>query len=298
MDDRPIGVFDSGLGGLTVLKEIRGLLPGENIIYFGDCGRAPYGIKSPETIVRYTYQNIRFFQDAGVKLLVIACNTSSAYSYDLVAGDLDIPVVEVIRPGSAAASRATRSKKIGVIGTPATVASGIYERVIGGIDPSIEVSAKACPLFVPIAEEGPFWWGHPATRSVAEEYLGWLRGTGIDSLVLGCTHYPLLSGVIRGAVGGGIALISSAQAVAEEVRDRLAAPGAGAGAGAGSGSGSGSGGARGAGEIHGAPMKGKVSLYTSDSPEKFAPLCRAILGEASGGEVRRLDIEKYESRLK
>jgi len=276
MDDRPIGVFDSGLGGLTVLREIRKTLPGENIVYFGDCGRAPYGVKSPETIRRYTFQNARFFMEVGVKLLVIACNTSSAHAYEPVAEALDFPVLEVIRPGAAAAASATRNGRVGVIGTAATIASGIYEDVIRGIDPSITVFSKACPLFVPLAEEGPSWWGHEATRAIAMEYLGGLRSAGIDSLVLGCTHYPLLSGVISGAVGGGIGLISSARAVADEAKSKLEALGM----------------RRGTGE--GPP---EIVFYTSDSPEKFEPLCESILGEPANGRVHRLGIDEYESRL-
>ena len=277
MDNRPVGVFDSGLGGLTVLKEMRRLLPDEHIIYFGDCGRAPYGIKSPETIRRYTFQNIRFFLDAGVKLLVIACNTSSAYGYEHVAGALDIPVVEVIRPGAAEAVRATRNKRIGVIGTSATVSSGIYQKVIKRLDPSVEVYAKACPLFVPLAEEGPRWWRHESARVIAREYLGGFGETGIDCLVLGCTHYPLLDGVIREAVGEGIALINSARAAATVARDTLRSLGIGREA------------------EDGAPAD--VRFFTSDSPEKFGPLCGAILGEPVERRASRLDIDKYESGL-
>ncbi|MCL2057652.1 MAG: glutamate racemase [Oscillospiraceae bacterium] len=306
MDNRPIGVFDSGLGGLTVLKEIRRILPNESIVYFGDCGRTPYGVKSPETVRRYTFQNTRFFLEVGVKLLVIACNTSSACAYGPVAGalgGLGVPVVEVIRPGAAAAASATRNRRVGVIGTAATIASGVYVDVLGETDPDIQVFAKACPLFVPIAEEGPGWWDHVSARIIAEEYLGGLRETGIDVLLLGCTHYPLLGGVISAALGGGIMLVSSAQAVAAEVSARLGALGLCAGSesegGGGVGSESEGGGAGKAGGEGGS--RGEVSpqirFYTSDSPEKFEPLCGAILGEPAGACVQKLDIDKYESRL-
>jgi len=298
MNDRPIGVFDSGLGGLTVLKEIIGLLPGESVVYFGDCGRAPYGIKSPETIRRYTFQNTRFFIETGVKLLVIACNTSSAHAYGPVSAALDFPVVEVIRPGSAAAVRATKNKKIGVIGTAATITSRVYERVIAEMDPSIEVYSKACPLFVPIAEEGPDWWAHEAARIIAGEYLADLRETGIDCLVLGCTHYPLLEEVIRGAAGGGITLISSARAVAAEVRCALDSRGLRAAAEPVKNTGpvESTGPVKNTGPADNAAPP-KVSLYTSDSPERFRTLCGSILGATDGADVYTLDIEKYESRL-
>lgn len=284
MADRPIGVFDSGLGGLTVLREIRKILPHERVVYFGDCGRAPYGVKSPETIIRFTYQSIRFFTEMGVKLLVIACNTSSAYACGLVSEALDIPVIEVIKPGSAAATRATVNRRIGVVGTAATIESRVYESVINAIDPAVKVFSKACPLFVPIAEEGPYWWGHESTRIIAREYLRGLCDTGIDSLVLGCTHYPLLGDAIRLAIGDGIRLISSAQAVAAETRAVLGRLGILRGA------------ADTADISMGASARAEVSFYTSDSPEKFEPLCSAILGETAAARVHRLDIERYDNR--
>ena len=303
MDNRPIGVFDSGLGGLTVLKEIRKMLPDESIVYFGDCGRTPYGVKSPETVRRYTFQNIRFFMETDVKLLVIACNTSSACVYGPATDALSFPVVEVIRPGSAAAARATRNKKVGIIGTTATIASRVYENVFKEIDPSIEVFTRACPLFVPLVEEGPRWWEHESARIIAMEYLGKLSETGIDSLLLGCTHYPLLSKVISEAAGGGIELISSARAVAAKVLETLERLGmqrvnrSGGGAYNQHGDRSGSGADDGSG---GKPSPGivpEIRFYTSDSPEKFEPLCCAILGEPAAARVHKLDIEKYESRI-
>ena len=328
MDNRPIGIFDSGLGGLTVLKEIRHILPNENIVYFGDCGRAPYGVKSPETIRRYTFQNIRFFMEIGVKLLVIACNTSSACAYGPVTDALDIPVVEVIRPGSRETARVTRNRKIGIIGTTATIASRVYEDVFKQIDPAISVFTKACPLFVPLAEEGPQWWGHESSYTIAEEYLSGLRSTGIDSLLLGCTHYPLLGGVIRKVVGEGIELVSSGSAVASEVFSKLSELGllrAGAerdGAGRTGAERAGTerasaervrtertgaerdgaerDGAERAGMQHDMPANSPsaaIEFYTSDSPEKFEPLCGAILGEQANSRAQWLDIEKYESRI-
>jgi glutamate racemase len=194
-----------------------------------------------------------------------------------VTGALELPIVEVIRPGAAAAAQATRNRKIGVIGTTATIASGVYEGVFNAIDPSIEVFAKACPLFVPIAEEGPYWWRHESTRIIAGEYLAGLLDTGIDSLLLGCTHYPLLESVICDVIGGGISIVSSAGAVATEVYDRLDALGIRLDSASGA-----------------CP---RVNFYTSDSPDKFEPLCNAILGGRGGLRIEKLDIEKYESRL-
>ena len=298
MDDRPIGIFDSGLGGLTVLKEMRKILPAERFVYFGDCGRTPYGVKSPETVRRYSFQNTRFFIEIGVKLLVIACNTSSACAFNVIEEALEFPVIEVIRPGSAAAARSTRNKKVGVIGTSATIASRVYEDVFYGIDPSIEIFTKACPLFVPLAEEGPRWWGHESARVIAAEYLGGLRETGIDCLLLGCTHYPLLAAVIREVIGADIGLISSARAVAAEARDRLESLGMlREGQGTVEGRELGESGKSGKSGKPGEPSEPGVSFYTSDSPEKFEPLCVAILGESADARVQKLDIEKYESRL-
>lgn len=273
MDNRPIGVFDSGVGGLTVLKEIIKRLPGENYIYFGDCGRAPYGVKSPETIRRYTFQNIRFFLKAGVKLLVVACNTMSAHAYESVAAALEIPALEVIRPGAAAAAGTTLNKKIGIIGTTATIESRVYEKVVSAINPSVQIFAKACPLFVPLVEEGPYWWNSAAARIIAEEYLGEMRNFGIDCLVLGCTHYPLLSGVISEAAGAGIKLISSAESVASEVYNILN------------------------GDNRGVGTDARVEFYTSDSPEKFKRFCGAIFGDLAGMSVKRLDIEKFDGAV-
>ena len=180
MDNRPIGVFDSGIGGLTVLKEINRLLPQESIVYFGDSGRAPYGTKSKETVIKYTFQDIRFLQNQDVKMIVIACNTASACSLDRVKHSFDFPIVEVVGPGSAAAARATLNNRVGVIGTPATIASGVYEKAIMKINNKIEIFST-CPMFVPLVEEG--WWENDIAFRIAEEYLGPLKELGIDTLV-------------------------------------------------------------------------------------------------------------------
>jgi len=212
---KAIGIFDSGIGGLTVLKELIAALPLENTIYLGDTARVPYGIRSSETVTRYSFENTQFLLSQEIKMLVVACNTASAVSLDAVKKEFPLPVIGVLEPGARAAFAATRTKKIGVIGTEATVGSGAYERAINGLDPAIQVISRACPLFVPLAEEG--WVENDVAELVAERYLAFFRTSGIDTLVLGCTHYPLLKKVIGGAVGPGITLIDSATETAKEV---------------------------------------------------------------------------------
>src|SRR5512146_2652664 len=216
---KAIGIFDSGIGGLTVLKQIVATLPGENIIYLGDTARVPYGIRSPETVTRYSFENTSFLLSQEIKLLVVACNTASAISLEAVKKEYPLPVIGVLEPGARAAVAATRSGKVAVIGTEATIGSGAYEKAIRKIAPDAEVISLACPLFVPLAEEG--WTDNDVARLVAEKYLSPLRGSGIDTLVLGCTHYPRLKPVIAGAVGPAVALIDSASETAKEVSDVL-----------------------------------------------------------------------------
>ncbi|HPD00823.1 MAG TPA: glutamate racemase [Acetivibrio sp.] len=268
MDNRPIGVFDSGLGGLTVLKEIRNLLPTESIVYFGDSGRAPYGTKSKETVIKYTFQNIRFLLNQDIKMIVIACNTASACSIDLVKHSFDIPVIEVVGPGAVSAVRETVNKKVGVIGTVATVNSGVYEKAISRLDPSIEIFQKACPMFVPLVEEG--WWENDIAQRIAEEYLLSLKEKGIDSLVLGCTHYPLLHKTISKVMGEGVRLVSSALEVAKVVKEVI--------------------------NKNNAARDEKIGpvyrFYTSDSVEKFESLGNSILNEKIHS-AEKIDIERY-----
>ncbi|MFP5258595.1 MAG: glutamate racemase [Acidobacteriota bacterium] len=209
----PIGIFDSGVGGLTVARAVMELLPGENIVYFGDTARVPYGVKSPETVARYAAQITRFLLDRHVKLLIVACNTMAAVALSAITDLSPVPVLEVIDAGARSALAATRSKRIGIIATPSTVASLAYERALrrlGG--PDVHTVAKACPLFVPLVEEG--WIDHPATRLVAAEYLAPLAAENLDTLILGCTHYPLLAPLLAEVVGPGIRLQDSATAVA------------------------------------------------------------------------------------
>lgn len=216
---QPIGVFDSGLGGLTVLKEILSELPLESTVYLGDTARVPYGIRSPETVTRYSFENTRFLSSRGIKMLVVACNTVSAVSLDAIKRSLDIPVIGVIEPGAKAAVNATKSKKVGVIGTSATIRSRSYTRAIQAADPSVEVFALPCPLFVPLVEEG--WTDGPIVELTAERYLRAVRDKGVDTLVLGCTHYPLLKSVLSAVMGKGVKLIDSAIETAGEIKKTL-----------------------------------------------------------------------------
>jgi len=252
---KAIGIFDSGIGGLTVLKEIVAALPDENIIYLGDTARVPYGIRSAETVTRYSFENTQFLLSQEIKLLVVACNTASAISLGAVKKEYPLPVIGVLEPGARAAAAATRTRKVGVIGTEATIASGAYEKAIRRIAPGVEVISLACPLFVSLAEEG--WTDNDVARLVAEKYLSTFRGSGIDTLVLGCTHYPLLKPVIGGVVGPGITLIDSATETAKEVvsvLEKLKWRGNGKGG-------------------------GVRKFYVTDAPARFEKIGKRFLGE-------------------
>lgn len=220
-DADAIGIFDSGVGGLTVFRSIAARLPHESIVYLGDTARVPYGTRSPETVVRYARSCTRVLLERGLKLLVVACNTASAVALDVLQEELDIPVVGVIEPGSQAAVRATRNGRIGVIGTNATISSGEYSRVIQRFAPGAAVHSKACPLFVPLAEEG--WIDGVVPHEIASAYLGSLLASGIDTLVLGCTHYPILAPVIAEVAGNDVVLVDSAEATADTVEETLRA---------------------------------------------------------------------------
>lgn len=209
----PIGVFDSGIGGLTVVRALMERLPFENIIYFGDTARVPYGVKSPETITQFATQITRFLLQKEVKLLIIACNTMAAVAYQAVKDLSSVPVLDVIAAGARKAIEETTSKHVGVIGTPATINSNAYARAIHEHDPDIHVFSQACPLFVPLVEEG--WWHHPVTRLTAQEYLRPVLAEHVDTLVLGCTHYPVIKSLIREIVGQDILLVDSAEAMAD-----------------------------------------------------------------------------------
>ena len=216
---QPIGVFDSGLGGLTVVKALMAELPSESIIYFGDTARVPYGTKSKSTIVRFSLENVEFLLRFGVKCIVIACNTSSSWALPTLRKYFKVPIIGVIRPGSLAAVRQTRNKRVGVIGTRATIKSGAYEAEIHRIDPKVKVFSQSCPLFVPLVEEG--WLTGSISRTIAEQYLLMLKRERIDTLIMGCTHYPLLASTIQEVLGPSVTLVDSAERTAAEVRGVL-----------------------------------------------------------------------------
>lgn len=218
---RPIGVFDSGIGGLTVVAEIMKQLPTEEIVYFGDTARLPYGPKSKETVTQFAMQDTEFLLRRGVKMVVVACNTASSSAIDALAARYEVPIVGVIRPGALAAVSSTLTGKIGVIGTEGTIASHAYRREIARLDRDVEVLERSCPLFVPLAEEG--WTDREVTLVIAHEYLTPLRDAGVDVVVLGCTHYPILKNTIGKVFGPGVTLIDSAEETAAEVVERLGA---------------------------------------------------------------------------
>ncbi|MFN2421019.1 MAG: glutamate racemase [Gemmatimonadota bacterium] len=219
--ERPIGVFDSGIGGLTVMHALMERLPHESLIYFGDTARVPYGPKSRDTVTRFSIENVDLLTGYGVKAIVVACNTATARALPVLRQRFDLPIVGVVGPGARAGAAATRSGHVGVIGTHGTVESGAYETSLKAIRSELVVVSRACPLFVPLAEEGMI--DHPATRLIASDYLGPFREDGVDTLILGCTHYPLLKGVIGEIVGDGVTLIDSAEETARETAELLAA---------------------------------------------------------------------------
>ena len=216
---KPIGVFDSGIGGLTVVKALMEALPEEPIVYFGDTARVPYGSKSKSTIVRFSLENVEFLLRFGVKCIVIACNTASSWALPTLRKYFKVPMVGVIRPGARAAVTSTVTKRVGVIGTNATVRSRAYELEIKRLDPRIEVFSQSCPLFVPLVESG--WLNGPISQQIAQKYLESLRRERIDTLILGCTHYPLLAPVIQRVIGPKTTLVDSATQTAAEVKSLL-----------------------------------------------------------------------------
>ncbi|MCM1537084.1 MAG: glutamate racemase [bacterium] len=215
----PIGVFDSGVGGLTVAREIMRQIPNEHIVYFGDTARVPYGSKSKETVTKYSEQIVRFLQAQHVKAIVVACNTASACALDTIEKDIDIPIIGVVKPGAKVAVSVTQNGKIGVIGTAATIDSHIYSDYIQQLDASMQTIGKACPLFCPLVEEG--LWEDPVTDEIATRYLSELIDIGIDTLILGCTHYPLIRKAIGRIVGAGVTLVNPAYETALELRALL-----------------------------------------------------------------------------
>ena len=251
----PIGVFDSGLGGLTVAHAIMQQLPGESLVYFGDTARVPYGPKSPDTVRRYSHEIAAFLIEQGVKAIVVACNTATAHALPMLEAELDVPVIGVVGPGARAAVRATRTGHIGVIGTEGTIRSGAYVRAIHADAPQVKVTALACPLFVPLVEEG--WTESEATRLIAAEYLAPLVREQVDTLVLGCTHYPLLKRVICETIGRPVRLIDSAEETAADTRRMLAEH-----------------------DIASEASVGTYRFIASDDPQQFLALGQRFFGDA------------------
>ncbi len=270
MDKRPIGVFDSGLGGLTALRELRRLLPGEDFIYFGDTGRVPYGGRGRETLLRYAGQDMTFLRTFDPKAVVVACGTVSATALRALQAENDLPLFGVIGPAARAAVAAAPSGRVGVIGTAATIRSGAYEREIAALAPAAQVTARPCPLFVPLVENGRFRPGDQVVELVAEEYLAPLRAAEVDALVLGCTHYPLLREVIAGVMGAHVALVDSGATCAAYAATALAEQGL----------------LRGRGE-------GSCRYFVSDSTADFAHLASIFLGRTVAEPVERVEIERY-----
>ncbi len=256
MNNNPIGVFDSGVGGLTCVRELARLLPNEEIVYLGDTARIPYGSKSAETVARYARQDIAFLESCNVKMIIAACGTVSAVMTKNPVYEKNAPFTGVLLPAVQAACAATRSKRIGVIGTSATIKSGAYGKAIHAILPDAVVAGKACPMFVPLVENGYTDRNHPVTRMIAEEYLTVLKEERIDTLILGCTHYPLLEGVIADVMGSGVTLISSgAEAAKYAVRELTKCQ-----------------------MLTGSTEKGKLQLFCTDSKELFTENVGVFLG--------------------
>jgi glutamate racemase len=256
-----IGVFDSGVGGLTVVHAILAALPREHLVYLGDTGRHPYGTKSAETVTRYSLENVDFLAAKGIKMLVVACNTASAVALDALAARHPLPVLGVIEPGARAAIERTQSGRIGVIGTEATIASGAYTTALRALRPGVEVYTRACPLLVPLAEEG--WVEGPIPRGVAETYLATMRKSGIDTLVLGCTHYPLLKSVIAEVMGEGVAVVDSAEETARAVAAVLAER-----------------------DLARRQGSGSTSFFVTDVPDRFIRIGERFLGARLESAVR------------
>lgn len=266
----PVGVFDSGVGGLTVAREIMRQLPNENLVYFGDTARVPYGSKSRDNIIRYSRQIIHFLKTKGVKAIVLACNTASALALDVVREESDIPIIGVVEPGARAALQITQTKKIGVIGTEATVQSAMYGKIIKGLDPTVSVIGKACPLFVPLVEEG--FAKHKVTEEIIDYYLASMKESDIDSLILGCTHYPLLRSRIRAYLGDKIQLVNPAYETAMDLKYILKESG-----------------------MENAGKEGEhatYSFYVSDAADKFKQFANSIL-PYDIETTQQINIEEY-----
>lgn len=269
--DAPIGVFDSGVGGLTVAREIMRQIPNEKIIYFGDTARVPYGSKSKETVTRFSRQIVRFLQTYRVKTIVVACNTASAYALDDLERETDIPIIGVVKPGAKVAADTTKNGRIGVIATEATIGSRIYSQYIKKINPEVTIYGKACPLFCPLVEEG--LWEDPVTDEIAKRYLTELIDIDIDTLILGCTHYPLIRSTVARIMGEKVTLVNPAYETAKELKEMLEKQGL----------------------LNDTPARlgeNKYQFYVSDGAEKFKNFANSIIkyGILS---AKTINIEEY-----
>ncbi len=268
MDKRPIGVFDSGLGGLTCVKEIMKIMPGEDVIYFGDTGRVPYGSREKETLLKYVRQDIRFLETFDIKMIIIACGTASSAALPWISREFGTEIIGVVEPAAKSAVNLSKTKRIGVLGTNGTVRSGKYIEYIKSICHDAEVFQKACPMFVPLVENG--YADKEVTKVFAEEYLSEMKNHNIDTLILGCTHYPLLKSVIGEIMGEDVALVDSGAAAADYAFECL----------------------KGEGRLSDG-IDGKHSYFVSDSAETFAQLGGMFLSRPIQGDVLKIDIDKY-----
>lgn len=271
MDNRPVGIFDSGLGGLSCVKEFMQIMPGEDMVFFGDTARVPYGNRSPETLRRYAAQDAAFLLSRSVKAVVIACGTVSSVVDESFLSSLGCPCIEVVSPAAAAAAQATRSGRIGIIGTAATIRSGRMAAAVQKAATGSQVFAKACPLFVPAVENGHIADDDPLVALLAEEYLSGLKAAGIDTLVLGCTHYPLIAGAIDRFFGGSVTLVNSGREAARETQRVLSAQGMLSGG-----------------------DTGSRSFFVTDSPEGFSSTAELFLGGRMPGSVELVSLADIE----
>ena len=269
MDNRPIGVFDSGLGGLTAVKQIASLLPGESVIYFGDTGRVPYGTRSRQTILQYTREAIAFLKSQGVKRILVACGTASTVLEE-AAADAGLPVTGVITAACRKAVMATKNQKIGLIATSRSIRSGLYEKNIAALLPGTQVESMACPLLVPVIENGRIGIDDPVTKILVSEYLAPIKAQGVDTLILGCTHYPIIRDIIQAEMGPDVTLVDAGAAAASELREAL----------------------RESGTLSPSP-RGELKFFVSDIPEGFATVGSVFLGRSIGERVEKVSIQHY-----
>ncbi len=271
MDNRPIGVFDSGLGGLTAVREIMRVLPGEDIVYFGDTGRVPYGTRSPETILKYARQDIRFLMSFDIKAIVVACGTVSSVALGALIGEFPVRIRGVLEGSVKKALEQTRNNRVAVIGTNATIKSGAYVKLLKEARPELEVIARPCPLLVPLVENGRFKKDDPVTTLVLREYMKDILEFGADTMILGCTHYPLLWDLLNEATGYAVTLVDPGAQCAARLAEELSAAGA----------------------LSGKQRGASCGYYVSDSVDSFGELASSFLGSDVTGRVERVEIERY-----